>query len=265
MRITFDSNVWEEVVRPDTRPGDPERQKHLIQIHEALKAGRISGFICETVTTLEGLRRGDRAEFLAKQEVGPRLLDSVQPDGTTHTIAMIAPDQSHRPALKPILTDRLKEAVALGVQVMGVPRYSELVLPSEFYANEFEKTVEKIGKAMFEIEQRGVGRAQLTMIGRELAIRHPESGHTYFDIPDVPLTDEDRRKVAAAVAEWADGDTIACHIGYGNDLFCSGDKGGKAGARTSILNHANRAWLTSTYGLQFKSVAELAAILSPRM
>jgi hypothetical protein len=261
MRITLDSNVWEEVVRPDTRPGDPERQKHLFQIHEALKAGRISGFICETVTTLEGLQKKDRAEFLAKQEVGPRLIDIVQPDGTTQTGAIIAPDQSHRPPLKPILTDRLKEAFTLGIRVMSVPRYNEIALPPEFYADASDTVVAKIGKVMFEIEQRNVGKAQLTMIARELGTRHAEGGHVYFDIPDVPLTNDDRRRVASAVAEWADGDAIACHIGYGNDLFCTGDKGGTTGTRTSILNDANRAWLTETYQVQFKCVAELAAML----
>jgi len=141
---------------------------------------------------------------------------------------------------------------------MGVPRYSELILPPEFYVDYSDAIVEKIGKAMFEIEKRGFGKAQLESVAHKLALRLPEGGHSFFDLPDVPFTRDDQGEVATAVAEWADGDTVACHIGYGNDLFCSGDKGGKTGTRSSILNKANREWLSGTYGLQFVYVQELA-------
>ena len=36
-------------------------------------------------------------------------------------------------------------------------------------------------------------------------------------------TDAERAEVARAVAEWADADSIAAHIGYGIDLFCTND------------------------------------------
>src|SRR5256885_1820430 len=39
-----------------------------------------------------------------------------------------------------------------------------------------------------------------------------------------------RREVARAVAQWADGDSVAAHYAYGNDIFCTLD-GGKAETR----------------------------------
>ena len=64
-----------------------------------------------------------------------------------------------------------------------------------------------------------------------------------------------------AIAEWADADSIAAHVGYGIDLFCSEDQGKSAGGISLILDAANRAWLTATYGVQFATLTELAAMV----
>ena len=61
--------------------------------------------------------------------------------------------------------------VFLGIRVMRVPRYSELILPPEFYVDDSDAIVEKIGEAMFEIEKRGFGRAQLETVAHKLALR----------------------------------------------------------------------------------------------
>jgi len=71
----------------------------------------------------------------------------------------------------------------------------------------------------------------------------------------------ERKKVQRAVAEWADADSIASHVGYGIDLFCSEDKGKSTGGIPSILDSSNRAWLTSSYGVKFATLSELAAMV----
>jgi hypothetical protein len=261
MKVTLDSNVWEEVVRPDTRPGNAKRQQQLFRIHEAIKSQQIDAYICDSVATLEGLRKQDRGVFFAQQEVRTRVAEFVQPDGSTNTGALMVPDQSHRPALKPVLTDRLEKAVELGIRIMGVPRYSDLVFPPACYADESAGIAASVARLLREIEDRGFGMAPFRTLGLKLAVRNAVS-EPFFDIPNVTLTKEDEVEIANAVAEWADGDAIACHIGYGNDVFCSGDKGGKKGTRHSILNFENRQWLQEAHNVQFKTVEELADLIT---
>jgi len=45
-----------------------------------------------------------------------------------------------------------------------------------------------------------------------------------------------------ALNEWADGDSVAAHYGYGIDLFCSEDFG-KNPSGTSVLDNNNQKWL----------------------
>jgi hypothetical protein len=62
MRVTFDSNSWRPVVRPDKHPKDP-RNADFVKINNALKHGRIKGFIVDTVATIEGIPRVDRGKY----------------------------------------------------------------------------------------------------------------------------------------------------------------------------------------------------------
>ena len=258
MRVTFDSNEWEDVTCPDRCRERPERHRALVKVHNAIREGVIRGFICEVVATLEGLQRKERSEFLAKQTVEPHVLDQVLPDGTTTPIIIIAPDQSHRPALQLVLTDNLRSAQSIGMRVMTTLRYSELVFPSMFYAEESDDLVLIIGPVRFSIEQRGLGRSKLAEFALALGARGT-GVQVYFDIPDVPLSASDRKKVAEYVAEWADGDAVSCHMAYHNDFFCTEDFG--KGARTSILDLKNREWLRNTYGVKFVTLNELAAMV----
>ncbi len=67
-------------------------------------------------------------------------------------------------------------------------------------------------------------------------------------------------EIASAIAEWADGDTVAAHIGYQIEYLCTGDEGAKA--RNSIFDPTQRAWLAATYGLKLLTISELAAMVA---
>ena len=67
MRVTFDSQNWQPVVRPDKFPKDP-RNPNMVKINAALGDGRVKGFIVDTVATLEGIRRVDRGKYFAGHE-----------------------------------------------------------------------------------------------------------------------------------------------------------------------------------------------------
>jgi hypothetical protein len=68
----------------------------------------------------------------------------------------------------------------------------------------------------------------------------------------------DRNDVLAkATREWADGDSVAAHYGFGIDQFCSEDFGKSASGR-SVLDCNNRKWLSEEFGIRFVTLAELA-------
>ncbi len=95
---------------------------------------------------------------------------------------------------------------------------------------------------METIEQRGVGGAVLRSLQEKAGGR---------------AEDIEEKEFARAVAEWADGDSVAAHVSYTNDVFCTEDQGRSAGGK-SIFNEENRRWLSLTYDVRFATVAELA-------
>lgn len=91
------------------------------------------------------------------------------------------------------------------------------------------------------IEHRGVGGAVIKDIKRRGRLSSSERENEF----------------ARAIAEWADGDSVAAHVAYKNDVFCTEDKGKSAGGK-SILDESNRCWLQETYGVTFATIRELA-------
>lgn len=189
-------------------------------IHESLKSRRLTGFFCETVLTLEG--------------------------GEEETAA------------------RVKRAVDLGMRILEAPRVGGVRIadPSgELYAKDTDEGALANRLMRFEsiaaaIEARGLGHARLLKVARSLDRGVGfESGRADIIRASSP---RDRRKVARAVAEWADGDSVSAHYAYANDLFCTEDRAAKAG-RDSVMHPAQRDWLQRTYGIEIVSIAELAA------
>ena len=123
---------------------------------------------------------------------------------------------------------------------------------------------EKANEVAAAIEERGLGRA----IALELGNRHNAFNGVTPDNPKLwyaglihAYTSEGEKKVENAIAEWSDGDSIASHVGYGIDLYCSDDEGKSAGA-PSIMSNENRAWLSGTYAVEFVTLSELAKKLA---
>ena len=62
MRVTFDSNVYRRVVAPAKFPQDSHRADILL-IHKSLQEGFLQGFLCESIVTLEAVRRAYRGDY----------------------------------------------------------------------------------------------------------------------------------------------------------------------------------------------------------
>ena len=261
MKVTFDTNTWQGVVRPYERQKDPHHADFQA-VHDAIVDGRVRGFIVETVTTLEGIKKRDRAAYFAGTVPTTSVLAGTAPDAIS---ASIGPNHGQHPGIHPALSDRLRDALDLGFRFLKVPRIGmaspPIVLTEENKADEpvdgMGERQDRTAAAGREIEARGVGKDQVEQIGKRIAGRTGKSEPWWKLLADV--TEDEINEVAKAVAEWADGDSLAAHIGYKNDVFCTNDKA--VGAGHSILNADNRGWLTGTYGVHFSSISELAADL----
>jgi hypothetical protein len=110
-----------------------------------------------------------------------------------------------------------------------------------------------------EILKRGVGRA----VGIELGLKY--SAHAGASKPELfqqgfgrACDRAERKRVAKVVREWADGNSVAAHYGFGIDLFCSEDFR-RSTSGPSVLDFDSRNWLREEFGIQFVTLAELAA------
>jgi hypothetical protein len=114
-------------------------------------------------------------------------------------------------------------------------------------------------EAVSAIEARGVGCAQAQRIAHEIRAEIGGIG-PFISYLGKPRSAAEQRQINRAITEWADGDSVVAHYAYGNDIFCSEDFG-KGALSPSVLDAANRAWLTQAFGLQFATLSELAQML----
>lgn len=281
LRVTFDTHNLDAVCRPKSVPEDP-RQTAMHKVHNALTQGRIEGFYSVTMLTIEGIMRKDRAAVFA----GTRTV--MQPETTEFTKNADLPDavreqvgdadvetvrqeinveQPDRKPFRPETAARALAAKAVGVKVLkAVPRLGAYRMddPSgDYYLDAGEGEALKawgdtacaVARA---IEARGVGIAQIKRLGKKLGGSNAQA--PWFQFLDRAGDSREEREVARGFAEWADADSIAAHVAYGIDVFCSDDVG-KSHPGGSILDPANRAWLSQTYGVRFAILEELAASL----
>ena len=110
----------------------------------------------------------------------------------------------------------------------------------------YQNMVFKVGR---EIESKGAGIAHIKVLGQKY------DSHWINGIRNAP--EHEASNIAKAIAEWADGDSVACHIALGGDFFCTRDTAKKAG-RKSIFSEENLNWLKRDYGFQIISPEELA-------
>jgi hypothetical protein len=119
---------------------------------------------------------------------------------------------------------------------------------------ELSTRMDKVNELARVIAGRGIGYAKAVELGCKFA----DSANASNPEPRFKgLSWASPRQVKLALNEWADGDSVAAHYGYGIDLFCSRDFG-KNTSGASILDDNNRKWLSDTYGIRFVTLAELA-------
>ena len=281
LRVTFDTNVLDKACRPERHPKDFQ-QPLMQRIHDALANGEIEGFYSGTMLTIEGIMKKDRAKVFAGTRIVARpertkitrnadLPNSIRQRVGSAGVETISSEyrveQPDRGPLHPEAIARILAAKALGLKALkAVPRIGAFHITDQtgnFYLDPGQGPalgvwIDKAHEVAEAIECRGVGVARVKQLGKGMGTSDPE--FVWFQALDRATDCHERRAVEKAFAEWADGDSLAAHVAYGLDIFCTDDKGKSAGS-DSVLDVRHRAWLTETYGVCFMTLDELAARL----
>jgi hypothetical protein len=245
MRVTFDSNAWEKIFEPDDRD--------WASIRSAIASGRITGFICEAAFRIEAIRKRERTAYFAEPAMDVQFpLSIVMRNGKPYVHFMsIGPDDKSHPGLHEVQSNKLKNALAAGIRLMrgaawlGLPCPAEIRDPALFVQTNDPGREQRQIDALARIEARGVGKAAFDAAGGWNA---------------QPSASRSEKMFAKTCAEWADGELVASHIAYRNDILCTNDQARAAGA--SIFDSANRTWLAAEFGGQFATLEELLKRLS---
>jgi hypothetical protein len=219
-------------------------------IRAALAANRITGFISEASFRIEAIRKNERTSYFAEPSMEVQFpFSRVEKDGKSYILLMtMGPDDGRHPGLPEIQAAKLKDALDAGIKLMrtaswlGLPRPAEIADPGIFAqaAHADSERVQSQIDALASIEARGVGKAAFEAAG---------GWHGSGGAP------QDEKRFRKACAEWADGELVAAHVAYQNDILCTHDQARAAGR--SILDPTNRAWLTAEFGVRFATLDEL--------
>lgn len=260
LKVTFDTNTFDKAVRPQVYVKDPDHG-NFVKVQEAVKDGRIAGFLCDVIVTLEGIKVDDRAEVFGSTTLATNIAE----EGPEIIRVNLRTEQPLRSPLHPKQAEQFGAALALGMRFLGAPRIgmSRVEVPNANpYATESEEQLSTRLNRYHElaeaIKARELGSIPAQRLAKQLANTAHIMPTPWFKALGAARDIHEKREVARAIAEWSDGDSIAAHYGYGNDFFCTGDVARRG--RASILDAAHRAWLTADFGVRFCTLRELAAL-----
>jgi hypothetical protein len=278
MRVTFDTNVWNRMVFPELHIGEPNYQA-LVELKNAVRDGRICGFISEAFATIEAIKRENRAKFHVQNTPKVRVKDESVGNGLIRLTIQIEANHDQHPGIGEEFEEELKEALALGIKLLSSP-YIAVTVPNglrhrpEIYAEKVFATAdynERFGEVIKTIVDRGVGNGMLVGMVQEFAARldgpRPKTLHDraliygVYELARQAGIKKDMRRIENAYSESADGDFVAAHIAYGNEYLCTDDRA-KSVRSPSIFDVDNRAWLESKYGVKIVTSQELAELVT---
>ncbi len=267
IKVTFDTNVFKRVI--DLKEG---RDKiHYEKILAAIKSEAIRGYFSDTFVTLEGVMRKHRTKIFGGRKISSFSSLSKFPNTINITIgaSMCKPDihENHIRTITSLLElglRGLRGQVYLGDN-FSVPSNMDIY---EFTAiDELIKFREKMGKVEIAIGNRNqatgknVSKCRARELGLKWLKRDHRDGEIWYQGLGLCRDECESKQVIEAIAEWADGESIIRHIGYGNNYFCTSDEG-KSTKGASIFDSDHRKWLACEFGVKFVTPKELAEVIS---
>ena len=258
MKIIFDSNVWRQISTPSRFPGNPSIEDYK-KIRKAIEEHKIQPFISETVFTIEAIKKVERKEKIGNRKSKIGYNEHIKENGLVKMQFSIGPSKGINFANNPILKQHFDDAINLGFNIVRFPRIAGFTndelenvryIQTGKQLEDFQKKVFEVGD---EIQKHNAGIAQIKQIG----LRY--NSVKWIDGVKV-APDSEKGNIAKAVAEWADGDSVAISIALECDYFCTMDEAKSAG-NDSILSHNNLTWLSSKYDFKTISPEKLTKII----
>jgi hypothetical protein len=263
LRITFDTNTAAKLVTAyrAKRDGNWAKYRDLPEgsILTAIEDGHVVPFATNVSLDLEGIPNADRKAYFAafgfvsseESEISPNQYVFTLKAGSTHEVR-----------IHEIQVRRYTDFVSLGGKFLNHPRVGQDRLSpivNEHLADDalfaIQERLDRTFAISREIESWGCGMAWVKALGHELDPAMP-----WFQALKNTTVDVDDR-VANAISEWADGDAVSAHYGYGNNVFCTNDRAAGAGP-ASVFSAANRNRLSQEYALVFCDLTEVQAMLA---
>lgn len=255
MKIMFDSNVWQKVVCPDDYKSDVD-YIYYENINKAIKDNKIKPYLSETIFTIEAIRKVERQDFWGnyKAKFNTQIEDCG--NGQMQLNMIVAPPEGINLDFKnrPILYKYFNLAKALNFRIVSLPRialFSNKEVNDILYRDDIN--YEESYDIEVKIEQHEAGFYHIQKLGKQY-----DENDWMHGLKSMPVTD--RKKVAKAIAEWADGDSVVMSIITKCDYFCSNDRAKGAGNK-SILSPQNLEWLKQDYGFKVITPRLLCEIL----
>jgi len=237
MNISFDSNVWEKVVISTDK-----EESGYSSLKKLITSKKIQPYICEIALSLESIAKVERLNFW--QNYKP-LIDckttgcKLNNDGYINVSKQItvSPNNEKHPGSHPKLKQKLDLANGLGFKVLRMTNASTVRNPEipekmlvNFKDKDFWEYAKKLAECSNFITEIKAGRYDYDTLKKE---------YGFQDLSTTQLmskTTQQEKKFYKAVREWVDGDSLAAHYAFGNDIFCTEDKAKSAGEQSVFSN-----------------------------
>ena len=269
LRVMFDTNTYRRII--DCSADANNTEVVYRKINEMIKNNEIEAFLSETLFTIEAIKKVDRLGFIANQQ--PNISSKIHTgNNSAHIHFMLGPDNEHSVNFEGTgpLKDYFLKALNLGFKIIRLPRIGGILNreidddvlfkfdnPSD-WSNYYGKACE-VGE---DIEKKGGGFAHIEELLRYYDDSSNSILHKFklmFDcVNSLPINERKTKitKVAKAIAEMSDGDSVASSIGLNCMAFCTNDKAIGAGEK-SIFSDDNIQYLRDTYGFNKLTPTEL--------
>ena len=277
MRVTFDTNVWNRMVFPERYANRPNYAA-LVTIRDAVRGGRVHGFISEGFGTVEAIQKKYQAKFHAQNVPKVNVTNKSYGPGLHCLSINIEANHSLHPGIGEAFEEELQEALAIGIKLLSTP-YIGLPVPDRLrnnphiYAEEVFATAdynERFGEVSGTITARGVGQGALPALARDLTAQldgPKPDGLTdraliygAYEYASTRGLNKIKTQIEKAFAESADGDLVAAHIAFDNHYLCTEDRGRSAHG-PSVFDPVHRAWLKTEYGVEIVEAQQLVTFL----
>lgn len=264
VKITFDSNAWEQIFDPDW--AQHVAANDIETVRAALSSNTIQGFICATTLQLEAIAKNERSKYIAQQKPEMRPVGITERRGRPYIKFSVGPNDTKHPGLHPKQLAKLQMALTSGIKFIDGNAWLSLPGPNAKFGREHyvkltpaerNEKENRQHEVFFFLSESGVGKRIFDELVRNLE-QHSgwPVGVGGWGVLGLVNSASERKRVSRAVAEWCDAEIISAHYGYCHDVVCTLDRA--SGSGRSVFDETHRACLADRFGIRCASISELA-------